>query len=59
MIVHSTVHTVRTCAGGHTVSDASIIGMVRMPDKVELFCTDHAAQYDARLVDIGGSRLEM
>lgn len=55
-----TVVAVRACAGGHTVSDTSVIGMtVSSPGAVDVWCNQHASEYEAALLQIGAVALEM
>ena len=43
----STIVAVRSCAGGHTVTDANVLGMVRNEDaSVSVYCTDHHDEFD-------------
>jgi hypothetical protein len=47
--------SLRTCAGGHTVKNADIVGMTTdKPGIVELYCTVHAELFDHRLLTIVG-----
>ena len=56
-----TIVAVRACAGGHTVSNANVIGMtVSSPGAVDVWCIDHAAEYDAAMLTLGAAvALEM
>lgn len=56
----NTLIAVRACAGGHVVADANVLGMVRNEDaSVSVYCTDHAASYDAALLQLGELALQM
>jgi len=53
--------TLRTCAGGHVVKNADIVGMsmTGIGGSLELFCIEHDGLFGSRLLSLGDVQLQV